>query len=211
MLASHPAVLLGLDLLGVFAFALSGGLVAVRKGLDVFGVQVLACVTALGGGVARDVVLDVRPVGLSDWRLVLTAVLAGFVAFGYAHGVQRFAKVVLTMDALGLATFMTAGTLKALELGAPALEAVLVGLMTAVGGGMMRDVLAGVVPEVLRTQLYAIPALAGGAMLAAAHTAGVHSVAVTLGCAAFVFGVRMAALRWRWQAPHPPRPSRSPS
>lgn len=205
MLNSYPQALLGLDLVGVFAFALSGGLVGVRKGLDIFGLLVLACVTALGGGVMRDVVLDVPPVGLTDWRLVLAAVLAGLVAFGYAHVVQRLSKLVLTFDAVGLATFAIAGTVKALSLDAPALEAVLVGLMTAVGGGMIRDVLAGVVPEVLRTQLYAVPALAGSALLVVLTSLEVTGPLPSVACAAFVFTVRMAALRWRWSAPRPPR------
>lgn len=205
MPTSYTQALHGLDLVGVFAFALSGGLVAVRKGLDVFGVLVLAGVTALGGGVVRDVVLQVRPVGLSDGQLLLTAALAGFVAFGYAHVVQRLSRVVLTVDAVGLATFMTAGTIKALAEHAPPLEAVLVGLITAVGGGMMRDVLAGVVPEVLRTGLYALPALAGGALLVLAQALDVDGPWPVALCATFIFVVRMASLRWRWSAPRPPR------
>ncbi|WP_392469123.1 trimeric intracellular cation channel family protein [Arsenicicoccus cauae] len=153
----------------------------------------------------RDVVLDVRPVGLTDWRLVLAAVIAGLVAFGYAHVVQRLSKLVLTFDALGLATFAIAGTVKALSLDAPALESVLIGLMTAVGGGMVRDVLAGVVPEVLRTQLYAVPALAGSALLVALTSLDVTGPVPSIVCAGFVFAVRMAALRWHWSAPRSPR------
>ncbi|AKT52014.1 trimeric intracellular cation channel family protein [Arsenicicoccus sp. oral taxon 190] len=205
MRTTYTQALLGLDIVGVLAFALSGGLVGVRKGLDLFGVLVLACVTALGGGIVRDVILDVTPANLTDWRLVLAAVLAGSVAFGYAHLVQRFSRVLLTMDAVGLATFMLAGTLKALGRGAPALEAVLVGLVTAVGGGILRDVLAGVVPEVLRTGLYALPALAGGALLAGAYALELDGPWTIVGCAAFIFVVRMAALRWRWSAPTSPR------
>src|SRR6476620_5321570 len=162
MLTLDPNLQLALDLVGVFVFALTGGLVAVKKGLDLFGVLVLAAAAALGGGIMRDVLIgDTPPVGISDWRLVGAAVVAGLVTFLFHPGVERISRLVRVLDAAGLATFAIGGSLKALGAGTDPLAAILVGGITAVGGGIVRDVLAGQVPEVLRRELSALPALFG--------------------------------------------------
>lgn len=124
--------LLTLDLVGVFVFALSGGLAAVRHRFDLFGVLVLACCAGLGGGVLRDVLIGaVPPVGVSDPRLVAAACAAGLVTFWLHPRVGVLRRSVLVLDALGLGVFVVAGTLKALVLGAPLTSAVLVGVLTA--------------------------------------------------------------------------------
>lgn len=148
MLTLDTDLQLALDLVGVFVFALTGGLVAVKKRLDLFGVLVLAASAALGGGVLRDLLIgDTPPVGISDWRLLGTAVLAGLVTFVFHPGVERISKVVRVLDAAGLATFAIGGSLKALGAGVSPLAAVVIGCITAIGGGMVRDVLAGQVPR----------------------------------------------------------------
>jgi len=206
MLTPPAHLQLALDLVGVFVFALSGGLVAVKRRLDLVGVLVLAAAAGLGGGVARDVLLGLTPpVGLSDWRLLTAAALAGLVTFLFHPGVARISRVVRVLDAAGLAAFAVGGTLKALDVGVAAVTAVLVGGISAVGGGVIRDVLAGQVPEVLRRELYAVPALLGAALLALAFRSGATSAAVIWGCAVLVFAVRMLAVMLDLNAPTPLR------
>lgn len=206
MLTYSAGLQLALDLVGVFVFALTGGLVGVRKRLDLFGVLVLAGAAALGGGVLRDVLIgDTPPVGISDWRLLSAALLAGLVTFFFHPGVARISTVVRVLDAAGLATFAIGGSLKALGAGVDPLAAVVVGGITAVGGGMLRDVLAGQVPEVLRREMYALPALLGSALLVAAHHWDLVSTYVTWACVALVFAVRMVAVILDVHAPKPLR------
>ena len=203
---SNPVVSpLLLDLIGVFAFALSGGLVAVRKRLDLFGVLVLAGATGLGGGVLRDLLIGyIPPLGISDWRLVATALAAGLVTFIYHPGVERLGRLVKVLDAVGLAVFSVGGALLALARpGIPPLAAIIVGTITAVGGGALRDVLVGQVPEVLRRELYALPALLGSTMVVVAYQVGFISPFVVWGAAALVFGIRMVAVVLHLNAPQP--------
>jgi uncharacterized membrane protein YeiH len=206
MLTLDPNLQLVLDLLGVFAFALSGGLVAVKKRLDLFGVLVLASAAALGGGIMRDVLIGrIPPTGISDWRLLTGAIVAGLVTFLYHPGVERISRFVRVLDAVGLAVFAVGGSLTALGAGANAIPAVIVGGITAVGGGMVRDVLAGQVPEVLRREMYALPALLGSILVVAAHHFDLISPFVVWGCVLLVFGLRMAAVILHVNAPKPLR------
>jgi uncharacterized membrane protein YeiH len=194
-----------LDIVGVFAFGLSGGLAAVRKRLDLFGVLVLAGATGLGGGVLRDLLIGaIPPVGISDWRLIAAALTAGLVTFVYHPGVERLSRLVKLLDAVGLAVFAVGGALIALARpGIPPLAAIIVGTLTAVGGGVLRDVLAGQVPEVLRRELYALPALFGASIVVVAYQVGFISPFVVWGAAALVFGIRMVAIVLHLNAPQP--------
>lgn len=197
---------LALDLVGVFVFALSGGLVAVKKGLDLFGVLVLAGAAALGGGVVRDVLIgSFPPVGISDWRLMCSALVAGLVTFIYHPGVERISRIVRVLDAAGLAVFAVGGSLKALGAGMGPLTCVIVGGVTAVGGGIIRDVLAGQVPEVLRREMYAVPALLGSTLIVTAHHYDLASPVVLWGCVVLVFALRMVAVVLDVHAPKPLR------
>jgi uncharacterized membrane protein YeiH len=206
MLTLDTHLQLVLDLVGVFAFALSGGLVAVKKRLDLFGVLVLASAAALGGGIMRDVLIGrIPPTGISDWRLLTGALVAGLVTFAYHPGVERISRFVRVLDAVGLAVFAVGGSLTALGAGANAVPAVIVGGITAVGGGMVRDVLAGQVPEVLRREMYALPALLGSTLVVTAHHFDVISPLVVWGCVLLVFGLRMAAVVLHVNAPKPLR------
>ena len=206
MLTFDPHLQLALDLVGVFAFALSGGLVAVKKRLDLFGVLVLAGAAALGGGVMRDVLIGVLPpVGISDWRLLTSALVAGLVTFLYHPGVERISRFVRVLDAAGLAVFAIGGSLKAVGAGMDPLTSVIVGGITAVGGGIVRDVLAGQVPEVLRREMYALPALLGSVLIVTAHRFDAANSLVIWGCVALVFGMRMVAVVLDVHAPKPLR------
>ena len=206
MLTFDAHLQLALDLVGVFAFALSGGLVAVKKRLDLFGVLVLSGAAALGGGVIRDVLIgELPPVGISDWRLLTCALVAGLVTFLYHPGVERISRFVRVLDAAGLAVFAIGGSLKALGAGMDPLTSVVVGGITAVGGGIVRDVLAGQVPEVLRREMYALPALLGSILIVTAHHYDLVNAFTIWGCVALVFSTRMVAVVLDVHAPKPLR------
>lgn len=217
MVTDNTDLQLALDLIGVFAFALSGGLVAVRKGLDLVGVCVLAWAAGLGGGIIRDLLIgQVPPVGISDWRLVATALLAGLLTFTL-HGPmsdpdvplgrrrRMAARMVRVLDAVGLAVFAVAGSMKALSLDVDPLPAVVVGVVTAVGGGVVRDVLAGRVPEVLRRELYAIPAAIGSVIVVWADAVGALGALVAWASVILVFAIRIVAVALDLNAPRPLR------
>jgi uncharacterized membrane protein YeiH len=194
-----------LDLVGVFAFAISGGILAVRKALDLFGVLVLSTITGLGGGMLRDVLIGaVPPAALQDWRYLVVPVAAGLVAFRFHPALSRMEPVVNIFDAAGLGLFCVTGALKALEFGVPVAAAALLGMVTGIGGGIARDVLAGRVPVVFRSELYATPALAGAAAAAGLDAAGLPLVVASVPPAMLCTGWRLLALRRGWQAPFPP-------
>ena len=174
---AEPALLLALDLTGTFAFALNGALTAVRAAkLDIVGVITLGMITALGGGILRDVLLNaLPPATFVDWRYLAVAAAGGLLAFLLSHRLDRLAWPILALDAAGLGLFAVTGASKALDLRFGVWQAVIVGAITGVGGGTIRDVLVRQVPTVLRSELYAIPAL-----LAAGITAGTTTFARTL-------------------------------
>ncbi|SKC72631.1 trimeric intracellular cation channel family protein [Krasilnikoviella flava] len=194
-----------LELVAVFVAAVSGGLAAVRRRFDAFGVLVLAWVTGLGGGILRDVLIgDTPPVGISSWRLVTAALAAGVIIFFFHPGLERMRRSILVLDAAALALFVLQGTTKSLGLDAGILASVVVGVLTAVGGGVLRDVLVGEVPLVFADrQLYAVPALVGAGLTAALWSAGVLEVWTALAVVALVFGFRIVSLARGWTVPHP--------
>ncbi len=154
-------LLLALDLAGTFAFALNGALIAIRVArLDVVGVLTLGMVTALGGGIVRDIFIDaLPPATFSDWRYLAVAAAGSLTAFAFGWSLTRLSRPILVLDAAGLSLFAVTGASKALDFGVGPVQAVILGAITAVGGGTLRDVLIGRVPVVLRSELYAIPAL----------------------------------------------------
>ena len=154
-----------LDVLGVFVFAISGALVAVRKDMDVFGIFVLAFLPAVGGGTLRDLILDVPVFWLTDMTYVAViglAALSVFVGFRFIRDDARWLKWA---DAVGLAVFCVLGCQKALDLGLGGIVAVIMGVLTAVAGGIIRDVVANDVPYVLKQEIYATAALCGAGSL----------------------------------------------
>jgi len=196
-------MLLALDLVGIFVFAISGGLVAVRKELDVFGVLVLATTTGLGGGFIRDVLIgDIPPAALADWRYLLVPIAAGLLTFWFHPTLGRMERVVNVFDAAGLGLFCVAGALKASEYGLGPLPAAILGMVTGVGGGMVRDVLAGRVPVILRRgELYAIPALGGAGVAVTGYELGLAASTVALPAALFTIAWRLVAMRRGWTVP----------
>ncbi|HEY9494855.1 MAG TPA: trimeric intracellular cation channel family protein [Intrasporangium sp.] len=203
---SYYSAQFALDVIGVFVFALSGGLVAVKKGFDIVGVLVLAGAAALGGGILRDLLIgSVPPVGITDWRLLSAAALGGLVTFIYQPGVERVSRFVRVLDAGGLAAFAVSGSLKAVTFGVAPIACVLVGVITAIGGGMIRDLLAGQVPEVLRRELYALPAALGAVIVVVAGELGALHDWVLWMAVALVFGVRIISVRLDLNAPRPLR------
>ncbi|MGR6917278.1 trimeric intracellular cation channel family protein [[Actinomadura] parvosata] len=191
-----------LDLAGIFVFALSGALMGVRKRLDVVGMGVLAEITALGGGLVRDLILNVRPIAFQSLGYVLVPVAATVIVFFWHPHVARVMPAILVLDAAGLGLFCAVGTEKAMEYGLSPLHATLLGVTTAVGGGMLRDVLAGEIPTLLYDrQLYAVPALLGSGVMAGLSSYDLHGWPATLAAALLAFGLRIAAMRRKWRAP----------
>lgn len=199
-----PTLLLVLDLAGTFVFGLSGGLAGVQKRLDMFGVVVLAVVVGLAGGITRDLLIGIPPQTFRDWRYLAVAGGAGLVTF-IAHPVlERLARPVLVLDAAGLALFCVTGASTALDHHVGAVEAVVLGAITGVGGGVIRDVLVGEIPVVLRTGLYAIPALMGAAVVVGASSGGSHDLVYPLVGAAVCLCVRLAGLYFDLDVPRAP-------
>ncbi|MFC6150851.1 trimeric intracellular cation channel family protein [Mumia xiangluensis] len=194
-----------LDLVGIAAFALSGALVAVRKPLDVFGVLVLAGATGLGGGFLRDLLIGATPpAALQDWRYLLVPFIAGLVAFRFHPVLGRLEREISVFDAAGMGLFSVTGAVKALDYGLEPPAAALIGMVTAIGGGVIRDLLAGRVPVVLREELYAFPALVGASSVVAEVELDLGEFWVLVPGAVIAFGYRMIALRRGWHAPLPP-------
>jgi uncharacterized membrane protein YeiH len=203
-----PSTLVTFDLVGIFVFAISGGLVAVRKDLDLFGVLVLAGTTGLGGGFLRDVLIGATPpAALADWRYLLVPVCAGLVTFAYHPALGRMERTVNVFDAFGLSLFCVTGAIKALDHGLGPVPAALLGMVTGIGGGMTRDLLAGRVPVVFRSELYATPALAGSAIAVVGVRMDLPTVAVAAAGASACLVWRLLAM-WRdWRAPLPGGPA----
>ena len=158
-MAAQPTLLLVLDLAGTFVFALDGAVTALRvTRLDIVGAITLGMVTAIGGGIVRDLLIGaVPPATFSDWRYLVVATAGGLIAFGLGRWLQRLTLPITVLDAAGLSLFAVTGASKALDYGLGAIQAVILGAITGVGGGTMRDVLIRRIPAVLHRGLYAIP------------------------------------------------------
>lgn len=202
---AEPPLLLALDLAGTFAFGLNGALTAVRAArLDIVGVVTLAMITALGG-IVRDVLIDsLPPATFSDWRFLAVAAAGGLVAFALGQRLDRLAGPITVLDAVGLSLFAVSGASKALGFGLGVGQAIILGAVTAVGGGTLRDVLIREIPTVLRSELYAIPALIGAAVTAATSRTGVYGIPAAIAAAALCFVVRLVGVHFGLNAPGPP-------
>jgi uncharacterized membrane protein YeiH len=199
-----PTLLLVLNLAGTFVFGLSGGMAGVRKQLDLFGAVVLAVVVGIAGGTIRDLLIGVPPATFRDWRYLAAAGAAGVICYFAGPAIERAQSKVLVFDALGLGLFCVTGATKALDFGVGTAQAILLGAITGIGGGMLRDVLLRDVPTVLRHELYAIPALLGASILVVAQKTGTDSpVFPVLGVVVCV-AVRLAGLRYGVNVPIAP-------
>ena len=191
-----------LDLGGTFVFAISGAVAAVNRRLDIFGILVLSFVTGNVGGITRDVLIGaVPPAALTEGRYLLVSVLAGLITFFWYAGIDRLRAPVLLFDAAGLAFFAVAGTQKAVGFGLSPIASALLGMLTGIGGGMTRDVLLSEVPQVLRSDLYAVAALAGASIVVVGNALDLsYGVSAVTG-GAVCFGLRFMAIRYGWHLP----------
>ena len=195
-------LLLVLDLGGTFVFAISGGMVAVKRRFDIFGVLVLSFSAGNAGGISRDLLIGaVPPAAIADWKYLAVSVLAGLITFFWYPVTDRYSRDVLMLDAVGLAFFAVAGTEKALVHGLNPMMAALLGMLTGIGGGMVRDVLAMRVPTVLWSDLYALAALAGAAVVVGGHALHIPPSAATIAGGVLCFVLRYLAIRWGWHLP----------
>ncbi|CAO3402298.1 trimeric intracellular cation channel family protein [Azospirillum melinis] len=199
------ALLTVMDFIGVFVFGLSGGTLAVRKRLDLFGVMVLSLAAALAGGVVRDLLIGaLPPASLRDDSYLMVALAAGLTAFLFHGPINRLGKPVMVLDAAGLGLFTVAGCGKALAFGLSPLPAALLGVMTACGGGAMRDLLVAEVPRVLREEIYAMASLLGAAVVIAGNRLDLPPVPVAVVGALAVFALRVVSVLRNWSAPRAP-------
>jgi uncharacterized membrane protein YeiH len=210
LVAGQPILLLVLDLAGTFVFALDGALVALRVArLDIVGAIALGMVTAIGGGIIRDLLIGaVPPATFSDWRYLTVATAGGLIAFLLGSRLERLSKPITVLDAAGLSLFAVTGASKALDFGLGAGQAIILGAITAVGGGTLRDVLVRRIPAVLESGLYAIPALIGSAITVAMISWGLFGPVTAVAAAAACFSLRMVGVRYDLNAPRPPGKAR---
>ena len=196
------------DLGGTFVFALSGATAGVKHRHDLFGVLVLSFAAGNTGGMARDVLIGaLPPVAIGDWRYIAVSILAGLITFFWYRIINRLSSPVLVFDAAGLALFAVSGASKALAFEVGPVGALMLGMLTGIGGGMVRDVLVREIPTVLRTELYAVAALIGAAVVVVGRMLAVPPIAAASAGAVLCFGLRFMAMRRGWQLPtaRPPK------
>lgn len=195
-------LLLVLDLGGTFVFAISGAMLGVRHRLDIFGVLVLSFVASSAGGITRDVLIGaLPPAAFRDWRYIAVAMVAGLITFYWSSPVVRYRTTILFLDATGLAFFAVSGAEKALAFHLQPLMAALLGMVTGVGGGMVRDMLLARTPAILKGDLYAVAALAASGLVVVGHHFiwAVTPTAVVAGL--LCFGIRSLAILRGWGLP----------
>lgn len=204
-MVSQPPLLLFLDLTGTFVFAVNGALTAVRAArLDIVGVITLGMITGLGGGTIRDILLDaLPPATFVDWRYLLTAACGGLLAFALSNILDRLTTPILVLDAVGLSVFAVLGASKAVGLEFGYAQAMIVGTITACGGGTLRDLLVLRIPTVLRSELYAIPALVAAGLTVLVIHLDAYGIGTALGAATVCFVIRMVGVRYNLNAPEP--------
>jgi uncharacterized membrane protein YeiH len=196
------SLLLVLDFVGTFVFAISGATAGVTRRLDLFGILVLSFVAGNVGGIIRDILIgSVPPAAISDWRYLAVSLLAGVITFYWYSAVERLRSPVLVFDAAGLALFAVSGAQKGLAFQLNPVMAALLGMVTGVGGGMMRDILLAEIPTVLRADLYAVAALAGAAVVVIGNLLHLPPSATTIVGALLCFGLRLMAIHRDWHLP----------
>jgi uncharacterized membrane protein YeiH len=194
---------LALDLLGTFFFAISGSLLAAQRGFDIIASLLLGSLTGLGGGVIRDLVIGAPPAAFAEPVHFVAPALAAVLVFFLSGLVQRFSRTLLVFDAGGLAVFCTTGTVTALSAGMNPTAAILLGVTTGVGGGLMRDVVANRDPQLFNpNDLYAVPAFIGAVLIAGLWYLGWYGPVALYAVTAVVFAFRVLSLHFGWRIPH---------
>ncbi len=198
----EPVIIEILDLAGTFIFAVTGAVKGVRRRLDIFGVTVLACCVGVGGGITRDLIIGSSPVSaLKNEHYIIICILAGIITFGTAKHWMKIRNIIQAGDAVGLGVFTALGAQKALEAGLGHTGIILCGVITAIGGGIIRDVLSGTVPVVLKSDFYATASMLGAilfCLLARADTSFGVLFSVSAGT---VTALRLLALHFNIQLP----------
>lgn len=193
-----------MQLAGILAFAISGALVGVRRNLDLLGVVVVGVATGLGGGIIRDMLLGVHPpVSFVHWPNFAVAVVGSLAAFFFHPALSRIRRLEIVFDAFGLGLFSASVSASALEGGQGPLTAVIVGVLTAVGGGVVRDVLVNHVPAVLTRELYAVSALSGSLLVVLLLLGGAQTIPATLFGGAVAVALRLLSVAYGWHLPKP--------
>ena len=197
----HPLFVL-VDLLGTVAFAISGAAAATERRLDLFGAYAVAFMTACGGGIVRDLCLGVLPpVGISDWRYLACSALAATVTIWAGPWVERVKNPVSFFDSLGLGFFAVAGAHKAFLHGADVEAAIMLGTVTAVGGGVMRDVLLSRVPVILAKEVSALAAGVAAVIQVVAEVNGWFIGFAPWFAIGVCLVIRFLAIRYSWGLP----------
>jgi uncharacterized membrane protein YeiH len=191
-----------IDLGGTFAFAMSGAIAAKEKGLDVFGTLVVAFSVACGGGIIRDICIGaIPPAGLSDWRYLLVSIIAAGIVMGILPLMKLLDRPVLLFDALGLSLFAVSGAQKALGFGHNSEVAVLLGMITAVGGGVIRDVFLNRIPTIFEKEIYASAALFGALIVVIGHSANLPNDWTVPTGFITCLAIRLLAIKYHWKLP----------
>lgn len=189
------------DLLGTFVFALSGGTAGIKSRLDLFGLMAISFAAGNAGGITRDVLIGaVPPAAISDWSYLAVSLLAGFVMFFWSPNMDKHHRLVLLFDAGGLGLFAVTGTQKALNAGLSPVMAICMGVLTGIGGGILRDVLVNQTPTVLQADIYAVAAAAAGAIVVIGYVLHYPAVAMAVG-ALLCFCLRVMAITRGWRLP----------
>ncbi len=191
-----------LDLVGAFVFGISGAIAGIRHKIDLFGVIVLSFITASAGGIIRGLIIgSIPPVPMSQWQYIVVALLPGPFTFYFYSTVKRLNQPLWIFDAAGLSLFAVSGSLKALEFNLNPIAAVLLGVLTGVGGGVTRDILVREEPVILRRDIYAVAALAGSSAVVIGYMMGLPVVELELIGVGLCFFIRIGALHYRWRLP----------
>lgn len=191
-----------LDLIGTFVFALSGAVAARQKGLDIFGIFSVAFTVACGGGIIRDLCIGaIPPAGLTDWLYLVMVVGATLFSISFYSMVKVLNQPVLLFDALGLSVFAVSGARKAIAFGHNYEVAILLGTVTAVGGGVIRDILLTRVPVILKKEIYASAAMVGALLVVAGDYWHYPREAVSITAITACFGLRFLGLHFHWNLP----------
>jgi uncharacterized membrane protein YeiH len=195
-------LLLVIYLIAITTEAMSGALAAGRRNMDIFGVAVIAFVTALGGGTIRDVVLGNYPIGWTQHpEYVYLVILAGLATILLARFMHHMKSIFLMLDAMGLVAFSLIGCNVALQLEYPVVVIIMAGMITGICGGILRDVLCNQLPVIFCRELYASVSLFVCILFLAMCSLGVDADLNTLLCFVLGFGFRMLALRFSWKLP----------
>jgi len=191
-----------LDLIGTFVFAVSGAQAAKESKLDIFGITMIAFITACGGGIIRDLCLDVTPpVGISYWPYLALTIFATILVIGFFSHIEKLKFPVLFFDAIGLSIFSVAGAQKSLLLGFNYEVAILLGMISAIGGGILRDIILKQIPAVLRKEIYGSAALVGAALFSIGHYFGLDSGLGTIIGVLTCFLIRYLSMKKKWDLP----------